>query len=219
MNEKTPVGRPAFFRSFNPFGERHQPLRQFYIPGMIRKNPSGDLPVISVSAFVDPTAILCGKVIVEDDVFIGPYAVIRADETDANGNMDPIIIGAGSNIQDGVVIHSKDGAPVTVGKNVSIAHRAIVHGPVEIGDNCFIGFNAVVFNCKLGESCVVRHNSVVEDVTLPPLFHIPAAQSVHSETDLAKIPRITTDAAKFSESVVRMNNHFAKAYKNLQNEF
>jgi carbonic anhydrase/acetyltransferase-like protein (isoleucine patch superfamily) len=186
---------------------------------MIRKNPSGDLPVIAASAFVDPTAILCGKVIVEDDVFIGPYAVIRADEVDAEGNLQPIIIGAGSNIQDGVVIHSKDGAAVTVGKRVSIAHRAIVHGPVEVGDGCFIGFNAVVYNCKLGENCVVRHNSVVEDVVLPAHFHIPAAQSVHSETDLDKIPRITPDAAKFSESVVKTNNHFVKAYKKLENEF
>ena len=50
---------------------------------MIRKNPRGDLPQIHPSAFVDPTAILCGKVIVEENVFIGPYAVIRADEMDA----------------------------------------------------------------------------------------------------------------------------------------
>ena len=186
---------------------------------MIRKNPSGDLPVIATSAFVDPTAILCGKVIVEDNVFIGPYAVIRADETDENGGMHPIIIGAGSNIQDGVVIHSKDGAAVTVGKRCSIAHRAIVHGPCVIGDNCFIGFNAVLFNCVLGESVVVRHNAVVEEVTLPSYFHIPAAHSVHSESDLDKIPRITPDAAKFSESVVKTNIQFAKAYKDLQNEF
>jgi carbonic anhydrase/acetyltransferase-like protein (isoleucine patch superfamily) len=67
---------------------------------MIRKNPSGDLPVIHESAYVDNTAILCGKIIVEENVFIGPYAVIRADEVDENGNMDPIIIGANSNIQD-----------------------------------------------------------------------------------------------------------------------
>jgi carbonic anhydrase/acetyltransferase-like protein (isoleucine patch superfamily) len=186
---------------------------------MIRKNPSGDLPIIAQSAFVDPTAILCGKVIVEDDVFIGPYAVIRADEVDANGHLEPIIIGAGSNIQDGVVIHSKDGGAVTVGKKVSIAHRAIVHGPCVVGDNCFIGFNAVVFNCTLGVGCVVRHNSVVEDVVLPASFHVPATMSVHSETDLDKIPRITPDERSFSESVVKTNNHFAKAYKTLQNEF
>ena len=73
---------------------------------MIRKNPSGDLPIIHESAFVDPTAIICGKVFIGENVFIGPYAVIRADEVDDSGNMEPIIIGANSNIQDGVVIHS-----------------------------------------------------------------------------------------------------------------
>jgi carbonic anhydrase/acetyltransferase-like protein (isoleucine patch superfamily) len=186
---------------------------------MIRKNPSGDLPVIAVSAFVDPTAILCGKVIVQDNVFIGPYAVIRADEVDEAGKIEPIVIGAGSNIQDGVVIHSKDGAAVIVGKNVSIAHRAIVHGPAVVGDDCFIGFNAVLFNCTLGDGCVVRHNSVVEGVVLPASFHVPATMSVHSETDLDKIPRITPDERSFSESVVKTNNDFAKSYKNLQNEF
>ena len=186
---------------------------------MIRRNPSGDLPVIATSAFVDPTAILCGKVVVEDNVFIGPYAVIRADETDEHGKLQAITIGADSNIQDGVVIHSKAGAAVNIGKRTSIAHRAIVHGPCEIGDGGFIGFNAVLFNCKLGEGCVIRHNSVVENVILPPQFHVPPTTWVHSETDLGNIPRTTPDERSFSESVVLMNNHFARAYKNLQNEF
>ena len=77
---------------------------------MIRKNPQGDLPEIHPTAFVDPTAIICGRVVVEENVFIGPYAVIRADERKADGGIDPITIGAHSNIQDGVVIHSKSGA-------------------------------------------------------------------------------------------------------------
>lgn len=79
---------------------------------MIRKNPNGDLPVIHESAYVDQTAIICGKVIVHENVFIGPYAVIRADEVNEKGEMEPIIIGANSNIQDGVVIHSKAGGLV-----------------------------------------------------------------------------------------------------------
>ena len=54
---------------------------------MIRKNPSGDLPVIHESAYVDKTAIICGKVIIEKNVFIGPYAVIRADEVNAEGEL------------------------------------------------------------------------------------------------------------------------------------
>lgn len=52
---------------------------------MIRKNPSGDLPIIDQTAYVDQTAIICGKVIIHANVFIGPYAVIRADEVDAQG--------------------------------------------------------------------------------------------------------------------------------------
>ncbi|MGL5708133.1 MAG: carbonate dehydratase, partial [Aeromonas sp.] len=52
---------------------------------MIRKNPSGHLPVIDESAYIDKTAIICGKVIIKENVFVGPYAVIRADEVDANG--------------------------------------------------------------------------------------------------------------------------------------
>ncbi|MFP3519897.1 carbonate dehydratase, partial [Pseudomonas sp. SIMBA_077] len=57
---------------------------------MIRKNPSGDLPVIAESAYVDKTAIICGKVVIGDNVFVGPYAVIRADEVDADGQMQAI---------------------------------------------------------------------------------------------------------------------------------
>ena len=76
---------------------------------MLRKNPSGHLPQVSPLAYIDPTAIICGRVIVEDFVYVGPYAVIRADELNAAGDMEPIVIGSHSNIQDGVVIHSKSG--------------------------------------------------------------------------------------------------------------
>ena len=77
---------------------------------VIRRNPSGHLSEIHESAYVDQTAILCGKVVVQENVFIGPYAMIRADEVNAEGDMEPIVIGVHSNTQDGVVIHSKSGA-------------------------------------------------------------------------------------------------------------
>lgn len=114
---------------------------------MIGRNPRGDWPEVAESAFIDPTAIICGRVSVEDDVFIGPYAVFRADETNESGHIEWIRIGHGSNLQDGVVIHSKSGAAVTIGSRTSVAHRSIVHGPCRIGDNVFIGFNSVLFNC------------------------------------------------------------------------
>ncbi len=186
---------------------------------MIRKNPRGDLPQIHESAFVDSTAILCGRVIVQENVFIGPYAVIRADEVDANGHMEPIIIGAHSNIQDGVVIHSKGGAAVTIGQRTSIAHRAIVHGPCTVGDGVFIGFNSVLFNCTVGEGCVVRHNAVVDGRDLPAGFYVPSTQRIGPQTDLSSIPKVTAQASEFSESVVRTNNDLVQGYKKIQNEF
>ncbi len=186
---------------------------------MIRRNPNGDVPVVHETAFVDPTAILCGKVVVEENVFIGPYAVIRADEVDETGGMEPITIGANSNIQDGVVIHCKAGSPVTIGEGTSIAHRSIVHGPCQVGDRVFIGFNSVLFNCVVGAGSVVRHNSVVEGCVVPAGFHIPSATNVHSDADLARIKPVTPDQAGFSESVTQANLELVRGYKRIRNEF
>jgi carbonic anhydrase/acetyltransferase-like protein (isoleucine patch superfamily) len=186
---------------------------------MIRHNPSGDLPQIHPSAFVDPTAILCGKIIVAENVFIGPYAVIRADEVNEQGQMDPIVIGAHSNIQDGVVIHSKAGAAVTIGERTSIAHRSIIHGPCQIGCGVFIGFNSVLFNCTVADEVVVRHNSVVDGCDLPHGFYVPSTAHIDRHTDLSLFPAKTATLSEFSESVVQANNQLVSGYKAIQNEF
>ncbi|MGJ8757960.1 carbonate dehydratase [Acinetobacter sp. HC8-3S] len=186
---------------------------------MLRKNPSGLLPVIDESAYVDQTAIICGKVIVQANVFIGPYAVIRADETNENGEMEPIVIGANSNIQDGVVIHSKAGAAVIIGESSSIAHRSIIHGPCSIGHHVFVGFNSVLFNCKIGNHSAIRHNAVVDGRDLPDHFYVPAMSYINPQTDLALYPPIDISISEFSESVVTTNIELVKGYKALHNEF
>ncbi len=116
---------------------------------MLRKNPSGHSPVVSEKAYIDPTAIICGKVIIEDYVYVGPYAVIRADELNENADMSPIVIGSHSNIQDGVVIHSKSGAGVQIGSHTSIAHRAIVHTLVKLLSACLLALIAFYLTAKL----------------------------------------------------------------------
>jgi carbonic anhydrase/acetyltransferase-like protein (isoleucine patch superfamily) len=175
--------------------------------------------VVHDTAFVDPTAILCGKVVVEENVFIGPYAVIRADELNEKGDMDPIIIGANSNIQDGVVIHCKAGGGVIIGRGTSIAHRSIVHGPCTVGDNVFVGFNSVLFNCVVGSNAVIRHNAVVEGCEVPHSFYIPSTANIHSNEELAGIERVTPDVSNFSESVTQANLDLVKGYKRIRNEF
>ena len=186
---------------------------------MIRKNPSGHLPVIDESAYIDKTAIICGKVIIKENVFVGPYAVIRADEVDESGDMEPIVIGANSNIQDGVVIHSKSGAAVTIGEYSSIAHRSIVHGPCEVGNRVFIGFNSVLYNCTVDDGCVVRYNAVVDGAHLPAGFYVRSTERIGPDTNLSSLPQVPAAASEFSEDVARTNNELVLGYKAIQNEF
>lgn len=185
---------------------------------MLRKNPSGISPQVSEKAFVDPTAIICGHVIIEDNVFVGPYAVIRADEVNAQGKMDPILIQRDSNIQDGVVIHSKSGAAVTIGQRTSIAHRSIIHGPCTVGDDVFIGFNSVVFQSHVHHGCVVRHNCVIDGLDLPAKVHVPPMTNIGPHFDLAQIEQVPPDYSSFSESVVAANHWLVEGYKKLANE-
>jgi carbonic anhydrase/acetyltransferase-like protein (isoleucine patch superfamily) len=77
---------------------------------MIRKNPRGDLPQIHETAYADRPPS-CAEGHRRRERSVGPYAVIRADEVDETGDMQPIHIGAHSNIQDGVVIHSSPAPP------------------------------------------------------------------------------------------------------------
>ncbi len=186
---------------------------------MLRKNPRGDYPVVHETSFVDPTAVLCGLITVGENVFIGPYAVIRADEVDEHGQMEPIVIGPNSNIQDGVVVHSKDGAAVTIGEHTSIAHRSIVHGPCVVGSHVFIGFNSVLFNCTVGNHAVVRHNCVVDGHDIPDNFYLPSATVVTGATDLTSLNTVPQSAQEFSESVMHTNVSLAQAYRRIQNEF
>ncbi|APC13351.1 MULTISPECIES: carbonate dehydratase [Providencia] len=186
---------------------------------MLRKNPSGHSPVVSEKAYIDPTAIICGKVIIEDYVYVGPYAVIRADELNENADMSPIVIGSHSNIQDGVVIHSKSGAGVQIGSHTSIAHRAIVHGPCEIAERVFIGFNSVLFNCKIGKNSVIRYNAVVDGLTLPDGLYIPSCIHVNAYSDLSAFNQVDHASLQFSEEVATTNIQLVEGYRRLRNEF
>lgn len=185
---------------------------------MLRKNPNGHMPKVSEAAFIDPTAIICGKVMIEDNVFVGPYAVIRADEVNDQGEMDAIVIKQGTNIQDGVVIHSKAGAAVTIGERSSIAHRSIIHGPCIVNDDVFIGFNSVVFNAEIGKGCVIRHNCVVDGLDLPDNFHVPPMTNIGADFDLNSISKVPPEYSAFSESVVSANHTLVKGYRRISNE-
>lgn len=98
----------------------------------------GHAPQLSPEAWVAPNASLIGQVSLADGASVWYSATLRAE-------IEPIEIGAGSNIQDGVTVHVDPEFPCRVGANVSVGHNAVLHG-CTVEDDCLIGMGAIVLN-------------------------------------------------------------------------
>ena len=106
--------------------------------------------------FIAPNAAVIGDVVMHENVTVWFSCVLR-------GDADRIEIGAGSNIQDGTVMHADPGFPLTVGSNVTVGHNAMLHG-CTIGDGSLVGINAVVLNgAKVGKGCLIGANALVTE--------------------------------------------------------
>ncbi len=169
---------------------------------MIGANTRGDVPQIAPSAYIHSSAIIIGNVIIKENCFVGPLAVIRADEVDDEGKVHPIIINENCNIQDGVILHSAKGKSVHIGPNVSITHGAVVHGPCTIESGSFVGFNAVVYNAFLEKDVVVLHNAVVEMVTIPSRKVVPANSTIVYPEDFSRLQEYTPAVENFCQKVI-----------------
>jgi carbonic anhydrase/acetyltransferase-like protein (isoleucine patch superfamily) len=111
-------------------------------------------PQVDAEAWVAPSAVLIGDVRLEAGASLWPTAVAR-------GDVCPIVIGPGSNVQDGAVLHGDPGQPVRIGADVTIGHRAVIHGAT-LEDGCLIGIGAIVLNgVTVGAGALVAAGSVV----------------------------------------------------------
>jgi carbonic anhydrase len=199
---------------------------------MIHENPDTHFcskrfkPEIHDSAFVHPLAAVIGHVRVGKAVMICPFASVRGDEG------HPLFIGAESNIQDGVVIHALETEShgevleenlvtfrgkkyaVYVGKRVSLAHQAQIHGPAFIGDDTFIGMKAFVFRSVVGRRCVVEPGAMVMNVKVPNDRYVPAGLVVKDRSDTDGLPRITPSypLKDLNTKVVKVNTGLAAGY-------
>lgn len=106
--------------------------------------------------FIAENATVIGNVAIENNVSIWFNAVIRGDNA-------LITIGENSNIQDGSVLHNDPGVPLTIGKNVTVGHKVMLHG-CTIGDNSLIGINAVILNgATIGKNCLIGANTLIPE--------------------------------------------------------
>src|SRR3954447_1325416 len=122
----------------------------------------GIVPVVDPSAFVHPSAVLIGDVIVGARAYIGPVACLR-------GDFGRIVVEAGANIQDTCMLHGFPGKDTVVGADVTLGHGAVLHGCV-VKRGALIGMNCVVNdNAEVGEDAVVAALAFVRaEARIPP---------------------------------------------------
>lgn len=112
--------------------------------------------------WVAPNAVVLGKVLIEEDASVWFGAVLRGDN-------ELITVGAGSNIQDGCVLHTDPGFPLTIEANCTIGHMVMLHG-CRIGRGSLIGIGSIILNgANIGEECVIGANTLIpEGKVIPP---------------------------------------------------
>jgi carbonic anhydrase/acetyltransferase-like protein (isoleucine patch superfamily) len=122
----------------------------------------GKEPQVASDAFVAPTAVLIGDVVVEEGASVWFGAVLRAD-------FSRIVVGTGSNIQDNSVLHTNEGQPTLIGSNVTVGHLSILHGCI-IEDDALIGMGSIVLDrARIGRRTMLAAGSVVsEGGEIPP---------------------------------------------------
>lgn len=107
-------------------------------------------------SWIAPNACVIGNVRLDAGASVWFNAVLRGDN-------DLIHIGENANVQDGSVLHTDSGYPLTVGRGVTIGHKVMLHG-CEIGEYSLIGINAVVLNgAKIGKYCIIGANSLIPE--------------------------------------------------------
>ena len=167
----------------------------------------GKTPVIGNECFIAPTATIIGDVTIGDNCSIWFGAILR-------GDVGSISIGDDSNIQDGVIIHSTYGiSKVNIGKRVSIAHNAIIHG-CTIEDNVLVGMGAIVMdNAVLKSNCMIAAGAVVSANTVCESGYIYAGIPAKK---LKKLNESTMH--DFFNKTPENYKKYAKWYKNIENE-
>jgi carbon dioxide concentrating mechanism protein CcmM len=174
-------------------------------------------PKIHETAYVHSFSNIIGDVHIGANVLVAPGTSIRADEG------SPFHVGAGSNVQDGVVIHGLEQGrilgddeqqySVWIGNNTSITHMALIHGPAYVGDGCFIGFRSTVFNARVGSGSIVMMHALIQDVEIPPGRFVPSGSIITTQHQADRLPEVQAVDAKFAAHVVGINDALRSGYR------
>ncbi len=162
-------------------------------------------PQVDPSAFVFESATVIGNVTLARNVSVWANVAIRGDNA-------PILIQEGSNVQEGSVLHVDEGVPLTIEKNVTVGHQAMLHG-CTIGEGSLIGMQAIVLNnARIGKNCIVGAGAIVtEGKEIPDgslVIGISKIVRTLSEEEIASIHKNTAH-------YVRQGQRYARGLKRL----
>lgn len=168
---------------------------------------SGKAPRISYYAYEESSSQIIGNVVIEDNVFIGPGAIIRADEPGSS-----IHILKNSNVQDRAVLHAGKDDSIVIGPNTSLAHGSIVIGSVCIGTKCFIGFGSIVDNAEIQDEVFIKHLACIENVTIRKECFVESGKTVSTSSAAGTLPTVSEEQKAFAARVARENVRLADGY-------
>ncbi len=150
---------------------------------------NGVEPTVHPDAWLAPTAAVIGNATIDSGASLFYGAVVRAD-------MDRVVLGAGSNLQDNVVVHTDYGFPTLIGSGVSVGHGAVVHG-CTVEDDCLIGMHATVLNgARIGTGSLIAAGTVVlEGTVIPPRSLVAGVPGkVRRQLEDDELQRVITNA-------------------------
>lgn len=210
MGEKKEAKSAPYYPSnccFEPFISSN-PITSF--------NPIPHYPKIEKTAFISQFSSVIGDVTISNNVYVAPNVSVRADEG------TPFYIGANTNLQDNVILHGLLNQKISVGgkcysifigKNVTVAHRALVHGPCYIGEKVFVGFSAIVYNAIVEPGAFISYNAVVTNgVRIPPNRFVPPGAHIDTQEKADALSTVPKDDQEFAREVQRVNQEFPASY-------
>jgi len=187
--------------------------------------PEVEAPLIGKQSRIHPLAMVIGSVTIGDHVFVAPAASVRGDEG------QHIHIGNQSNVQDGVVVHGLetfegdhelpenevevDGKKysVYIGDRVSLAHQSQVHGPAFVGNDTFVGMQALIFRTEIGDHVVIEPGAKLIGVKVASGRFVPALSVITKQAEADALPKISQEYPyrNLNAGVIRVNVQLAEA--------
>ncbi|MGE5591697.1 MAG: hypothetical protein ACM3ZA_13970, partial [Bacillota bacterium] len=179
--------------------------------------PTSSYPRLDATVFVAPHATVLGDVEVCEDVFIGFGAVIRADYG------SPFRIGPRCSVQDNVVVHGEPAQfveaegrrwSVYLDQDVSCLHGAVLHGPLKVGRNVYIGQGAMVHTAEIGDDSVIMHGATVTGgVRILPGRFVAPGQAVWRQAEADALPEVPAAYRQLNPMSVQGYVELARQYR------